>query len=522
MEKQLLKEELSRIWEIMGVKGDKTLLRESIIDDLVQMIIKKGAGEADVAVQLAKIQADFPYLKGLTKTDLGKLAKGGVDAAPVIQKIVGKMSGNQLTSLANDIYKNSVDIQDLIKNQMDGLTANIKSGSLDVAGAQQYIRNNVDNWIKPVGGSADNLVAKLKTRLMDELGGQVQDVAAGVGKVGKVGAEVQDEVSQKIDDFFNKLGTEADDETLELNGKSILADEIFNSGEFKNLNVPSNIDKTKLADQVAANIAKETKLKVDQIPEGVWANISRNPLEAQKFLDDTLASFKAKNPTKYEKIKTNFLEWLKKPSIKVNPGKIKFVYYLGVLSMLIYQVKDTINTWEMGGSSVDIVKSSADAVFKSVGWFIVPFIGTGLEKDYYNSLRSFEEFVVDNEGVSEETAVDKVESGDEKGVYYLLTKVGPPNDQKDEWVEYKYNNSLGTFVKTKTQNTNTDTPSNPVTTTTYTNDPAGYQKYAEDKGGTYGVSGNYVMQDGTPFYKDSNGSWQAGSYDATTKTFKTN
>jgi hypothetical protein len=147
MEKQILKEELSRIWEIMGVKGNKTLIRESVIDDVIELIIKKGADEVDVAAKLSKIQADYPYLKGLNKSDLGKLAKGGADAAPVIQKIVGKMSGDQLTSLAADIYKNSTEIQTLLKNQMAGLEANIKAGKLTPEDAQQYIANNVEDWI---------------------------------------------------------------------------------------------------------------------------------------------------------------------------------------------------------------------------------------------------------------------------------------------------------------------------------------------------------------------------------------
>jgi len=54
----------------------------------------------------------------------------------------------------------------------------------------------------------------------------------------------------------------------------------------------------------------------------------------------------------------------------------------------------------------------------------------------------------------------------------------------------------------------------------YDNDPAGYKKYAEDKGGTYGTEGNYVFQDGKPYYKDSDGNWQEGSHDG--KTFITN
>ena len=64
---------------------------------------------------------------------------------------------------------------------------------------------------------------------------------------------------------------------------------------------------------------------------------------------------------------------------------------------------------------------------------------------------------------------------------------------------------------------------------TYTNDPAGYKKYVDavkgmnsDNTSKYGASGSYVWEDGAPFYKDSDGKWQAGSYDETKKTFITN
>lgn len=80
--------------------------------------------------------------------------------------------------------------------------------------------------------------------------------------------------------------------------------------------------------------------------------------------------------------------------------------------------------------------------------------------------------------------------------------------------------TIGGQVKTVLTSGVNNNNNNTNTTAQYTNDPTGYKKYVEDKGGTYGTTGNYVMQDGTPFYKDSNGNWQAGSYNGT--TFVTN
>ena len=92
--------------------------------------------------------------------------------------------------------------------------------------------------------------------------------------------------------------------------------------------------------------------------------------------------------------------------------------------------------------------------------------------------------------------------------YWIITMNG---------VNYTVNATKGLPDGKSTQTPNPNPNPNP---NTYTNDPTGYKKYVNDKGGTYGTSGNYVMEDGTPFYKDASGNWQAGSYNGT--TFVTN
>jgi hypothetical protein len=51
---------------------------------------------------------------------------------------------------------------------------------------------------------------------------------------------------------------------------------------------------------------------------------------------------------------------------------------------------------------------------------------------------------------------------------------------------------------------------------TYTNDPAGFKKWVEDNGKTYGIEGGNVWEDGKPFTKDANGNWQKIKHDGAT------
>jgi hypothetical protein len=107
----------------------------------------------------------------------------------------------------------------------------------------------------------------------------------------------------------------------------------------------------------------------------------------------------------------------------------------------------------------------------------------------------------------------------------LITKITYQNENRAMNTPEGFNVTVGGTERlyqpnSSNTNNNSNNNSNNNTSQTYTNDPTGYKKYVEDKGGTYGASGNYVMEDGTPFYKDSDGNWQAGSYNGT--TFVTN
>jgi hypothetical protein len=53
----------------------------------------------------------------------------------------------------------------------------------------------------------------------------------------------------------------------------------------------------------------------------------------------------------------------------------------------------------------------------------------------------------------------------------------------------------------------------------YTYDPAGFKKWVEKQGGTYGNSGGYLFQDNIAMKRDSSGKWNEVRYDATKKTY---
>ena len=516
MERQILKEELSRIWEIMGVNGNKSLIRESVIDDIIELIVKKGSGEVDAAAKLAKIQADYPYLKGLNKTDINKLVKGGADAASVVQKIVGKMSGDQLTSLAGDIYKNSVDIQKLIKDEIDGLTANIKAGKLDVAGAQEYIAKYVNDWIKPVGGSADNLVAKLRTRLMDDLGGQVGEIY----KANKASQDLAAEVQDAIDRLMGDVATTSDDvAALAPKIQDEIASGIKSSKKFKEFKIPRNVDPNDLANEIAVKINQRLADKADEVKPLIWDQLS--PSAQFKYLDDAVAKLKETNPTFYEKWKTYVTDFFtSSPTKKLKWQKAMNLWLIGMIPVGIAQVVDAGLAMDEVSSAEDVVREWGDAFIKTAIWpaALVSGFQVGADKDYYDSLKSFEEYVIDNQGVAEDTAYEKIEAGDDKYVYYLNKQVGPPGDKKDKWVMFKYNPSLGTFVEKKEEEEKPKvvTPPNPVVVTPpnplYKNDAAGFTKWVNDKG--------YSNPSFSGLWYTDNGTDKQATYDVQAGTFK--
>jgi len=131
----------------------------------------------------------------------------------------------------------------------------------------------------------------------------------------------------------------------------------------------------------------------------------------------------------------------------------------------------------------------------------------------------------DQQGISDATGTtcEDFDGNDLTKIIQSVVEKESPNTGLMNFVVTYKDGTIKTFNENyKLTKTETPNPTQTPSTTTYTNDPTGYKKYVKDKGGTYGTNGNYVMEDGKPYYKDSNGNWQEGKYDATTKTFVTN
>ena len=546
MDKKLMNEELSRIWEIMGVPGSKSLIVESWVDDLIGAIVKSGkkGGSAigkNATQQLAKIAQDFPYVKGLDANDLKALIRGGDDVFPVLNKVIKNMSDADLTDFAADIYKNSSDLNKIAMDQINGIKPNIATGSLDVAGATKYIDDNIGTWITKSGVDAsDDLVVKLRTQLKNDILNNIGTTASkNVSNVGTTVTKTAEELAQeaKVQEIMATLGKfegAVDDVTGEaISTPSKIKESILQSSEFTTAydklpaRVRRNVTKEQFAQQVASDLSQKVKVTVDDLPPQLWkTDGGMTQTQKLELFDQSTKKFKQKYPTSYQKTR----EWLIKKGLGSKKNwvyvytAISVVYFFGeVSSGAIPDYSDVQDPLEYTAAWADaLLKAATAPIGVGVIW---DASGKDIESDYFNTLPSFRDYLVDKQNFSKETVASQTRPvfGD-VGKYEAM---GPDGVKRT----YIYDEDQGTYFpydpsKDLNKAPNTPTPSpTPVPNpnpnpNTYTNDPTGYKKYVNDKGGTYGASGNYVMEDGTPFYKDANGNWQAGSYNGT--TFVTN
>ena len=291
--------------------------------------------------------------------------------------------------------------------------------------------------------------------------------------------------------------------------------------------VRRNVTKEQFAQQVASDLSQKVKVTVDDLPPQLWkTDGGMTQTQKLELFDQSTKKFKQKYPTSYQKTR----EWLIKKGLGSKKNwvyvytAISVVYFFGeVSSGAIPDYSDVQDPLEYTAAWADaLLKAATAPIGVGVSW---DASGKDIESDYFNTLPSFRDYLVDKQNFSKETVASQTRPvfGD-VGKYEAM---GPDGVKRT----YIYDEDQGTYFpydpsKDLNKSPNTPTPSpTPVPNpnpnpNTYTNDPTGYKKYVNDKGGTYGASGNYVMEDGTPFYKDANGNWQAGSYNGT--TFVTN
>jgi len=193
------------------------------------------------------------------------------------------------------------------------------------------------------------------------------------------------------------------------------------------------------------------------------------------------------------------------------------------------EIKDIANTVKMDGSASDIGLSIADGVIQTVAWpaSLITMGGISVDSDYVNSLKSFEQYVINELGIPEENADQRVDVDEtEKGIYYVDLKDKQTGEMKS--VQYRFNSSLGTFVKSTTPSSNTNPKVNPnpnpnPTTGTLTT-AAQVQSFVQSVPGYSGVtvsSFTFLGKSGDiETYKitDPNGASGTLNYNTTTRT----
>lgn len=466
MEKVLLKEELVRIWEIMGVKGNKTLIKESVIDDFIELILKSAAKGGPDLVQnstkrVAKVIEDFPYLKGVDLNDVAKLAKGGDEALSVIKKVMGNFTPDQLTSFADDIAARSPEMRNLVTDQFGGLKNEIGLGNMTKADALDYVDNQIDSWIKATDADVPpQFLDQLRKNIADEVKFKLESELPNVGPFPSGG--VVDDIADDVSTLMDEVDDAADDVIFTPKIESELKKQILKSDAFTDIKLPSNVKADDLADQVSKRIAEKLKKQVDMVDPKVWDALP--PTTQFKYLDSAMAELKEINPTLYEKWRKRVIKFFTSdPEKKLKWSRAKQLWIAGMVPVAAYQIKDIVNTVNMDGNAGDISVSIVDGVLKTALWpaQVLTFGQIKLEKDYLDSLKSFEQFAIDNEFATAENAMDMT---DKEGTQYFLKKlVGPPDNRKEEWVEYVYNSSLGNFVEKKGVSNNPPPPNPTIT-----------------------------------------------------------
>ena len=467
MEKGLLNEELVRIWEIMGVKGNKSLIKESYIDDILDLIVtaaKKGGPDLvqNNAKRVQKIIDEFPYLKGVDAGDITTLAKGGDAALPVLKKVIGNLPAQELAQFTDDIIQRSPEIKNLVTDQFAGLKNEIGLGNMTKGDALDYVDAQIDSWIKATDSDVpQSLIDQLRRNVAYDVKWKLNTELPDVGPFPSGAFDDVDDVADDVSTLMDEIDDASDDVTFTPKVESELKTQIAKSDAFKDVKLPSNVKADDLADQVSKRIAEKLKKQVEMVNPKVWDALP--PTTQFKYLDSAMSELKEINPTLYEKWRKKVIKFFTEdPTKKLKWSRAKQLWIAGMVPVAAYQIKDIVNTVNMDGNAGDIGISVADGVLKTVLWpaQIITFGTIQLEKDYLDSLKSFEQFAIDNEFATAENAMDMT---DKEGTQYFLKKlVGPPDNRKEQWVEYVYNSSLGNFVEKKGATNNPPTPNPPT------------------------------------------------------------
>jgi hypothetical protein len=198
MEKNLLKEEIYRIHEMMGIKS-KPILTEGFEDDLIKFMVKNADAAASGTLSAASKVARLRGLGGFsnfTDDEILKLLDDYTKAAPMnkskaLGNIVTAMDGAYIKSIATDIYVNSLDAQRVVGDLLDDYADMWAKGSfadLDNAKAafEKQLRAGLGDPPPGFGKIYDEIVAARKAGLETRLNNVVKGGGSGSSTVDDV------------------------------------------------------------------------------------------------------------------------------------------------------------------------------------------------------------------------------------------------------------------------------------------------------------------------------------------------
>jgi hypothetical protein len=507
MEKNLLKEEIYRIHEMMGINS-KPILTEGIEDDILKLVTRNAdqaaSGVLSSAQKVAKLRS-FGGFSNLPDNEVLKLIDDYTRASnktKAIGDIIGAMDGSIIRSIASDIYVNSLDAQKIVGDLLD---------------------DYADMWSKGNFATLDDAKAAFEKQLRAGLG----DPPAGFSRIYDQIIEVR------------KAGLETRlDDVVKGNSGSSTVDDVTSTETKYYTDADYNLDKIKAELKKAYNEAY-SQGKIPKSADGTpmpqdlgdeffdfYAKEITNATTPEKFAlirKELITTFGSDPKTLADKLRS-FTK-----SMGYGPGIAKLMF-----EMLTVPFSVAFKLWKQHKGA--IIGLTLAATVGTMGWNFYQNwkaggkSGFGINEGetlycWQNNVLTFNDLDLDiQKKLVDATGVgcEEFDSGDNTKIPKMVTEKESENTGKIFYVvEYMDGHKQEFDENFASSNSGGTTPTpNPNTGNTYSNDPAGYKKYAEDKGGTYGTTGNYVMQDNVPFYKDSYGEWQAGSYNGT--TFVTN
>jgi hypothetical protein len=502
MEKNLLIEEIYRIHEMMGVSTNKVLITEGFEDDIIRYLARNADQALNSAQKITKLRELGGFSK-LTDNEVENLFNAYAKATPAnearaIGNIISAMDTASVRAIASSIYVNSIPTQQIVSNYLDSIA---------------------DDWARGAFATIDDAKKAFEAELR-----------AGLGTPPPGFSRIYDEVVNA-----RLAGLESRLRGLDNPGKNTVDDVVNDVDDVQYTSQDYNLDKVKSEMQKAYNQAySENKLpkSADGTPMPQKPGDEFFDFYAKQFNRDLteyelvqirkalIAQFGSDPKTLADKLKV-FTK-----TLGYGPGIVKLLVEFvtipaGALVSFIYKHKGAITTvLAIAGATYFVV--DAYQTYKAGGDDIFDLNKGKTLYCWQNNVLTINDFDLDIQTkIVDSTGIDCVDfdGTDESRIPIKVYSVESPNTGLlSYFVEYKdgHKDEFDQNVAKKSSTPVVPPPPVVPPSGTYTNDPTGYKKYAEDKGGTYGTNGNYVMQDNLPFYKDSYGEWQQGSYDGTT------